>query len=399
MVFSETKERRNKMSRQNVCTWTLSHTGEAGFRPAMRGEWDGIPTAEIVDMFGEKALSRIRAAIGNDEIIGLEAHYPFELSNENAAAVTAALIRQNMYYGMITPGLHKIKECGAYGGPASLDKDELEAARRVTRETIDLVYSDAVKKRWDPQESPTIVLWNGAWGYDIPHPLLPEMVDNLDDSMALTVEYERDKGGECELDIEPKGNEGHPNMLVPTVASALALWARVGKKKGIDVSRCGVNMEFGHSQMLGLDHLNDLAEQLASGKITHIHANDQGYDGIRGGGPGKFDIDHGVALTGPNIGVARALLDSGYQRFIGHDMQARPHDSEEQAYNRVIQSMVNWKALERVASEFPMEELRGYLEKRDTLPAELLIGDMMSTARSYANEMLSKAGIGRYLRN
>lgn len=158
-------------------------------------------------------------------------------------------------------------------------------------------------------------------------------------------------------------------------------------------------MEFGHSQMLGLDHLNDLAEQLGKGKITHIHANDQGYDGIRGGGPGKFDIDHGVALVGPNIGVVKALQESGFQRWVGHDMQARPHDNEGQAYNRVIQSFINWKALERVASEFPMGELRGYLEKRDTLPAELLIGDMMSTARTYANEMLAKAGISRYMRN
>lgn len=385
------------MSRQNVCTWTLSHTGEAGFRPAMRTQWDGIPTDEIVDRFGEKVLPRIRAAIGIGDIIGLEAHYPFEINGKNAPAVTAALKKHDMYYGMITPGLHKLKECGAYGGPASLDKAELEAARRVASETVDLAYSDDVRKRWDPKESPTLVLWNGAWGYDIPHPLLPEMLDNLDESMALVVKYESDRGGKCYIDIEPKGNEGHPNMLVPTVASALALWRRVGKK-GVDVSRCGVNMEFGHSQMLGLDHLNDMSEMLGEGKITHIHANDQGYDGIRGGGPGKFDIDHGVALVGPNIGLVRALQDSGYQRWVGHDMQARPHDSEEQAYNRVIQSMVNWKALERVASEFPMDELRGYLEKRDTLPVELLIGDMMSNARTYANGMLDKAGIGRYLR-
>jgi hypothetical protein len=94
----------------------------------------------------------------------------------------------------------------------------------------------------------------------------------------------------------------------------------------------------------------------------------------------------------------KALQDSGYDRWVGHDMQARPHDNEEQAYNRVIQAMVNWEALSKVASEFPMDELDGYLERRDTLVAELLIGDMMSTARSYANDMLGKAGISRYLR-
>lgn len=385
------------MGRQNLCTWTLSHTGEAGFRPPVRTAWEGIPTAEIVDKFGEKALPRIRAAIGDGDIIGLEAHYPFEINNDTAPAVTAALTRQNMYYGMTTPGLHKLADCGAYGGPASMDKSEREAAFRVAKETIDLTYSDTVKKRWDPKESPTIVLWNGAWGYDLMHPLITEMREHLDDSMVEVVNYEKGKGGLCYIDAEPKGNEGHPNMLVPTVASAIAMWNRVGRK-GADVSRCGVNMEFGHTQMLGLDTMNDIAEMLGEGKITHIHANDQGYDGIRGGGPGKFDIDHGVALVGANIGIVRALQDNGYQRWVGHDMQARPHDTEEQAYNRVIQSMVNWKALEMTAKEFPMEELRGYLKKRDTLPAELLIGDFMSTARAYSNQMLEKAGITRYLR-
>jgi xylose isomerase len=105
-----------------------------------------------------------------------------------------------------------------------------------------------------------------------------------------------------------------------------------------------------------------------------------------------------VALVGTNIGVLKALQNSKFDRWVGHDMQARPHDNEEQAYNRVIQSMVNWEALGRVASEFPMDELRGYLERRDTLAAELLIGDMLSTARTYANDMLGKAGISRYLK-
>lgn len=395
MLFQERRDK--KMSRQNVCAWTLNHTGEAGFRPAMRTEWEGIPTDEVVDKFGERALPRIRSAIGDDVVIGFEAHYPFELNPKNAAAVTAALGRQGMYYGMITPGLHKLKKCGAYGGPASLDKDELAEARRIAEKTVDLAYCTDVKIRWDPEESPTIVLWNGGWGYDIPHPLLTKMTENLDESMVLIVRYEKGKGGKCYIDVEPKGNEGHPNMLVPTVASALALWDRVAKK-GVDTSRCGVNMEFGHSEMLGLDTMNDVAEQLGKGKITHLHANSQGYDGIRGGGPGKYDVDHGVALTGPNIGIARALQDSGFKRWVGHDMQARPHDNEEQAYNRVIQSMVNWTALEKVAGEFPMDELNGYLERRDTLAAEMLIGDSISTARTYANAMLDKAGISRYLK-
>jgi xylose isomerase len=349
-----------------------------------------------VDIFGERALPRIREALGDDLVVGIEAHYPAELTPQNAPAVTAALKRHGMFYGMITPGLHALRECGAFGGPASLDPKEREAARRVSRETVDLAYSDTVRERWDPDAPPTLVFWNGAWGYDVPHSLLVEMIGHLDDSMAGVAVYEKEKGGQLYIAIEPKPNEGHPKMVIPTVASALKLWDRVGKR-GIDVSRCGVNQEFGHSQMIGLDHAYDVAEQIADGKVVHLHANEQGSDGIRQGGPGMYDVDHGVALTGPNIAIATMLKEAGYDRWVGHDMQARPHDNEAQALNRVVQSFVNWGALRKVAREFPTDEERGYLERRDTLGLELLIGDTMSTARGYANGMLAKAGIQRYL--
>jgi xylose isomerase len=386
------------MNRNNYCVWTGGHSGKAGFRPAIRTEWDGIPTDEVVDIFGEKALSRIRKALGDDLVVGIEAHYPMEINPQNAPAVTAALKKHDMFYGMLTPGLHHLAECGAFGGPASLDIKEREAARRVSKETVDLAYSADVKERWDPKAPPTLVFWNGAWGYDVPHSLLGEMLRHLDDSMAGVAVYEKEKGGQLYIAIEPKPNEGHPKMIIPTVASGLKLWDRIGKKFGIDVSRCGVNQEFGHSQMIGLDHAYDVAEQIADGKVVHLHANEQGNDGIRQGGPGMYDVDHGVALTGPNIAIAKMLKDAGYDRWVGHDMQARPHDNEGQALNRVVQSFVNWEALRKVASEFPTCEMRGYIENRDTLALELLIGDTVSTARNYANDMLGKAGIQRYLK-
>ena len=58
-----------------------------------------------------------------------------------------------------------------------MDKNELAEARRVAERTIDLAYCSDVRKRWDPEQPPTIVLWNGGWGYDIPHVLLPKMIE------------------------------------------------------------------------------------------------------------------------------------------------------------------------------------------------------------------------------
>jgi len=131
----------------------------------------------------------------------------------------------------------------------------------------------------------------------------------------------------------------------------------------------------------------DTVEELREGALVHVHANSQGYDGIRQGGPGMFDVDHGAAITGPNIGILRLLLDAGYERWVGHDMQPRPYDNEEQAVDRVVRSVINVEAMAVVAKELDVEEMKGLLAARETGKVEDLLGDAISTARNAAREM------------
>ena len=66
---------------------------------------------------------------------------------------------------MITPGAHSHF---AYGGIASLDPAERATADELGRKTVDLAYGP-LKKAWhsDPLKVPTLVLWNGSYGYDL----------------------------------------------------------------------------------------------------------------------------------------------------------------------------------------------------------------------------------------
>jgi xylose isomerase len=82
---------------------------------------------------------------------------------------------------MVTPGAHRHY---AYGGVASLDPDERKAVEEFGEKTVDLA-NGALRKAWhpDPSKWPTYIIWNGP--------------------------------------MEPKSNEGHPALLIPTVASAL----------------------------------------------------------------------------------------------------------------------------------------------------------------------------------
>jgi xylose isomerase len=176
-------------------------------------------------------------------------------------------------------------------------------------------------------------------------------------------------------------------MLLPTVASAIIFWHKLEKEYGISLWKKGVNKEFGHSEMIGLDHVYDTVEEIDNDMLVHMHVNSQGYnDGILLGGPGKFDIDNGVRINGMNIAVAGLVQKAGYKRWKGHDMQPRPYDNEEQAIDRVVRSMLSWEACEKAAGELDEKQLFEFLSSRQTAKAEDLVRGAIDDAHKYFNE-------------
>ncbi len=188
---------------------------------------------------------------------------------------------------------------------------------------------------------------------------------------------EKEKGGQMYLAIEPKPNEGHPAMLLPTVASAIVFWKKLHEEFGLDLDKKGLNKEFGHSEMIGLDHVYDTVEEIDNHMLCHMHINSQGYnDGLILGGPGKYDIDNGARINGMNIAIAGLIQQAGYVRWKGHDMQVRAHDTEAQGIDRIIRSILSWDACEQAAAELDYDTMLGFLETRETARAE----DMMRQA-------------------
>ncbi len=311
--------------------------------------------------------------------LGMEFHYDYEVDEENAAAVAQALAENGMHLAMITPGAHRRF---AYGGMASLDPGERREAVEFALRTVDLAYGP-LRRAWhpDPERYPTLVLWNGSWGYDLASPALAEMYRNLKESVASLCRYEEEKGGELFLALEPKPNEGHPAMLLPTVASAVLFWKKLADEHGISLSRKWVNKEFGHSEMIGLDHVYDTVEETDHGMLVHMHINGQGYnDGVVLGGPGRFDIDHGARINGMNLAVARLAQAVGFARWKGHDLQPRPYDDRERALDRVVRSILSWEACEQAARELDLAHLRECLIRRETARAEDLIREAVMDA-------------------
>ncbi len=367
-------------SLHSICRWTFN-PGKGGFVPGdMRPEWGAsFGTPDMVKLVAEK----IRPRLPDNILLGIEVHYDAEVDDENAAAVADAMVDNGLYLAMITPGAHSHF---GYGGVASLDPSERKAAEELGTRTVDLAYG-TLKKAWHPEVAPSFIIWNGSFGYDLASVGIKQMYQNLKESIAELCKYEMSKGGQMYICFEPKPNEGHPAMLIPTVASALLFWRRIEEEFGVSRAKKGVNKEFGHSEMIGLDHVYDSVEELDNEMMVHMHLNSQGYnDGIILGGPGKYDIDHGARINGMNVAIAGLIQQAGYARWKGHDMQTRAYDNAEQGIDRVVRSVLSWEACAQAAAELDTAALMALLAKRETAKAE----DMMRAAVLSAHQAFDR---------
>ncbi len=371
-------------SLHSICRWTFN-PGKGGFVPGdVRPAWDGenFTTVDMIKLVKDKIAPRLPDNVE----LGIEMHYDMEVDEKSAPAVADALVDTGLYLAMITPGAHGHY---AYGGIASLDPKERKSAEDFGVRTVDVAYGP-LKKAWHPDaaKAPAFVIWNGSFGYDLASSAIKQMYQNLKESIANLCKYEEKKGGELSFCFEPKPNEGHPAMLIPTVASALLFWRRIEEEFGVTRAKKGVNKEFGHSEMIGLDHVYDSVEELDNDAMVHMHLNSQGYnDGIILGGPGKYDIDHGARVNGMNIAIARLIQDAGYDRWKGHDMQPRAYDNEQQAIDRVVRSVVSWEACEKAASKLDTAKLMKHLEQRDTAKGEDMVRAAVVEAQKNFDQM------------
>ena len=370
-----------KKSYHSICAWTFN-SGKGGFTPPdTRPGW----SSEKLDTIGKIHLikNEIKPRLPDYIELGLEIHYDYEYNEKNASDIADALHKSDISLAMATPGAHRHFP---YGGIASPDPGERKTADKYAKQAVRLVY-EKMKKAWHAEIPPTFALWNGSYGYDLASVGIYHMYQYLKKSVAELCAFEAEMGGKLHIAIEPKPNEGHPAMLLPTVASAIVFWKKLEQEFGINLNKKGINKEFGHSEMIGLDHVYDTVEEIDNQMLIHMHINSQGYnDGLILGGPGKYDIDNGARINGMNIAIAGLIKQAEYKRWKGHDMQVRAHDTEKQGIDRIVRSILSWDACERAAEMIDYDFLTNCLKERETAKAE----DVMRHAVLKAHEYFDK---------
>ncbi len=153
--------------------------------------------------------------------------------------------------------------------------------------------------------------------------------------------------------LEAKPNEPRGHMFAPTTGSYLGFINTLDHPEMV-----GVNPEFAHEQMAGLNFPQVVAEALEAGKLFHIDLNDQE--------PGRFDQDLRFASQSIKHAffLVKLLLDYKYKGSKHFDSHAYRTADYKDVKAFAAGSMRSYKILEDKARRFNRDrKIQGLLSK------------------------------------
>ena len=147
------------------------------------------------------------------------------------------------------------------------------------------------------------VLWGGREGTETDAcRRADDAVKRLREAVNCLCEYSLDRGYGFKFALEAKPNEPRADIYMPTTGHYLGFISTLDHPEMV-----GVNPEFAHEQMAGLNFMHAVAQAWEMGKLFHIDLNDQS--------PGRFDQDlrFGSANLKPTFWLVKFLEDVGYE--------------------------------------------------------------------------------------
>ncbi len=138
------------------------------------------------------------------------------------------------------------------------------------------------------------------------------------EALNYLCEYVRDQGYDLRFALEPKPNEPRGDLYLATVGHALHFISTLDHPEMV-----GLNPEFAHETMAGLNFVHAVAQALEAGKLFHVDLNDQQ--------PGRYDQDFRFASENPKRAffLVKLLEESGYDGPRHFDAHAYRTEDEE----------------------------------------------------------------------
>jgi xylose isomerase len=288
-------------------------------------------------------VKRAVAGLG-DLIDDYEFHYPYEINEDNAEAIKAALGGHGIY--CVATGLHLDPMFGR-GGLVSPDASVRKEAVRRTLAAADMAGHLRAN----------FIIWPGIEGYNYPFQTpYQESWAWLVEGIGVAAQRCRDHG--IKLFLEHKNSEPAMKILMRNIGMTLHVIHKL-RAQGLD--NVQVNMDWQHLLMNG-ENLAEYAAMLAGeGLLGHQHANS---------GWGTFDDDNMVGATAfmETLELALELRRAGYGdkgERLGFDLYPYTED----AVAAVRRSVLQWRFIDSVAARIDDAALREAQSRKDAIRA------------------------------
>jgi xylose isomerase len=176
-----------------------------------------------------------------------------------------------------------------------------------------------------------------------------------------------DQGYDLKFALEPKPNEPRGDIYLPTAGSMLGFIATLDHSEMV-----GVNPEFAHDTIAGLNFYHAVAQIIDAGKLFHIDLNGQK--------PGRFDQDlrFGQEDYKTNFFLVKLLEDSGYDGSRHFDAHALRTSAGEDIWDFCKGCMRSYLILKEKAKKFnadpEIQAIIKYLNAPDAQLDPLLAG-------------------------
>lgn len=337
--------------------WTVGNPGRDPFGEAVRAVVDPNDSVRRLSELGAYGVN-----LHDDDLV------PFGSSEAEKKAIVKTfkktLKETGMKVPMATTNLftQPIFKDGAF---TSSDPKVRDFAVRKTMRAMDLGADLGAE---------VYVFWGGREGSEVDAAKNP--LDTLKwfrEALNFLNAYQDEQGYNFKLALEPKPNEPRGDIYLATTGHALAFIESLDHPENV-----GVNPEFAHDTISGLNFMHNVAQAMDAGKLFHIDLNGQK--------PGRFDQDlrFGQEDQKTNFFLVKLLEDNGYSGSRHFDAHALRTSDAEDVYEFAKGCMRTYLILKEKAARFNADaEIQAIVQ-------ELNGGGDASFAGGYSSEVAQK---------
>ena len=291
-----------KSDRFSFGLWTVGNIGRDPFGDPVRPPLDVVRSVQKLSELGAWGIN-----FHDNDLV------PFDATPQERDQIVARFKQALDEYGMVVPMAttnlftHPIFRDGAF---TSSDASVRAFALQKTIRSIDLGAELGAK---------TYVFWGGREGTETDvYRDGRDAIKWFREAINYLCDYVKAQGYGMRFALEPKPNEPRGDLYLPTVGHALHFITTLD-----DPDMVGVNPEFAHETMAGLNFVHGVAQAIEAGKLFHIDLNDQVM--------GRYDQD--FRFGSENIKRAfflvKLLEESGYDGPLHYDAHAYRTEAED----------------------------------------------------------------------